>query len=272
MICLRRTFVGVHVCDDASIIDGHKHFVEAGGWREHAMFVKCLRSPKKADACPWRSGPASRPGSGRESSDTRSRNCLLCFGQCFVLRHHKPQHPRGNPASSVIVTEREMMMRRARCVPSPWTVCVSTRADGKRCTTQRLVGGHCRQHEKLLGAAEGMLQRACCNRKVHSKLGSKCCPRLVFGCGLTTRRSPVCRGLPSLIGGRCEAPRQGSAEQRDLGCSLEATWVATCAHSSFGGLPICCRRPDSRSWANLCARRLAITWIATGRYSHDFSM
>ena len=30
-----------------------------------------------------------------------------------------------------------------------------TRADGKRCTKQRLVGGYCRQHEKLLGGDKG---------------------------------------------------------------------------------------------------------------------
>ncbi len=44
---LRRTFVAVHVRDDATIVDGHKHFVEAGGWSERAVFVKYLRSPKK---------------------------------------------------------------------------------------------------------------------------------------------------------------------------------------------------------------------------------
>ncbi len=45
-IYLRMTFVVVHVRADASIIEGHKHFVEAGGWSERAVFVKYLRSPK----------------------------------------------------------------------------------------------------------------------------------------------------------------------------------------------------------------------------------
>ena len=34
-------------------------------------------------------------------------------------------------------------------------LCMVTRADGKRCTKQRLVGGYCRQHEKLLGGDKG---------------------------------------------------------------------------------------------------------------------
>ncbi len=56
----RRTFVSVHVRkDDGTIVDDHKHFIEGGGWSEHAVFVKYLRSEKKADAHPVRRGPGN---------------------------------------------------------------------------------------------------------------------------------------------------------------------------------------------------------------------
>ncbi len=57
---LRRTFVSVHVRkNDGTTVDDHKHFIEGGGWTEHAVFVTYLRPEKKADAHPVRRGPGN---------------------------------------------------------------------------------------------------------------------------------------------------------------------------------------------------------------------
>ena len=44
---LRQTFVTVWVCADGSVVDGHKHFVEAAGHSEHQLLVKALHFPKE---------------------------------------------------------------------------------------------------------------------------------------------------------------------------------------------------------------------------------
>jgi hypothetical protein len=59
---LRQTYVTVWVCDDGSVVDGHKHFVEAAGHTEHQMLVKGLHFPKMFPLADIAFGPAnSRP-------------------------------------------------------------------------------------------------------------------------------------------------------------------------------------------------------------------
>ena len=63
---LRRTFVAVHVrageqtpLPFKTVVDGHKHFVEGGGWSEHAVFTQWLQSNGRQDALPVPSGQGS---------------------------------------------------------------------------------------------------------------------------------------------------------------------------------------------------------------------
>ena len=153
---LRRTFVAVHVRDDASIVDGHKHFVEAGGFSEHAVFVKYLRSPKKADARPVRSGPASS-GPGKRKRKFQHPKPKRSVALRVMLRAPASQTtvPEKGPSIEPDHDEAGGDVECSLCTKPVDGLCMATRADGKRCTKQRLVGGYCRQHEKLLGGDKG---------------------------------------------------------------------------------------------------------------------
>ena len=60
---LRRTFVTVFVTTDGSVLDGHKHFIEAAGQSEHAIFVKGFVDEQKFNLKGIKMGPKnSMPG------------------------------------------------------------------------------------------------------------------------------------------------------------------------------------------------------------------
>ena len=47
---LRHNFVTVYVAADKTVLDTHKHFIEAAGHSEHAWFIKQLQTPGKLDS------------------------------------------------------------------------------------------------------------------------------------------------------------------------------------------------------------------------------
>ena len=114
---LRRTFVAVHVSDDATIVDGHKHFVEAGGFSEHAVFVKYLRSR------PVRSGPASS-GPGKRKRKFRHPKPKRSVALRVMLRAPASQTtvPEKGPSIEPDHDEAEEMWS-VLCAPSPWMDC-----------------------------------------------------------------------------------------------------------------------------------------------------
>ena len=79
---LRHTFVAVYCTDDGQVVDGHKHWIEAGGQSEHSWFVTGVHHPNAFSFASAAKGPVSgRPGKKHPApKPTRSAKLIKMLG------------------------------------------------------------------------------------------------------------------------------------------------------------------------------------------------
>ena len=149
-IYLRQNFVSIYVTGGDKAVDGHKHFVEGGGFSEHSLFISGLVDKEAKDGLdPIAQGPKnSRPAAKRHPFKPKLSEALRSMlGAPEPVAGEKPDASYGPALAGPMPIKDEVAARDGLAgAAGARQQCIAKTKEGGRCCKEPKVGQYCKQH------------------------------------------------------------------------------------------------------------------------------